>query len=234
MKRIKRVVIIISIIVLLAPIIVRGKEYTNHERNFKLETPDTYYVIDEMNIEENIAFIEYYGMFPEEIRNIFRGSDEVTLGLRSDELVTMHIRISRDNESRRIWNILNSSNRELERFQDLIKGRLTSSDSEVTYQEYTENRYIKTIIEYEDHYEIDYQTILNGNYYEILFESYDIEERDNTVEEIEEIFETFTITKVEGRPITSPPDWVKVVLITVSVIGIIGVITEIIQYKRKK
>ena len=234
MKRIKRIIGIISILIVLSPVVVIGKEYVNSKENIKLETPETYYVIDESNIEENIAFIEYYGMFPEEIRNIFRGSDEVILGLRSDELVTMHIRISRDNESRRIWNLEKAGNKDLERFQDLIKGKLTTTESEVAYQEYIDNRYLKSIIEYEDHYEIDYQTILNGNYYEILFESYDIEERDNTVEEIEEIFETFTITKVEGRPITSPPDWVKVVLITVSVIGIIGVITEIIQYKRKK
>ena len=225
--------IILIIGILLVPIVVMGKEYNNRKNDFRIEVPESYYVIDENNIEENRSFIESYGMFAEEVRNIFKGSDEVTLGLRSDEQVTMHIRVSSDNETRKIWKIETASEKELEKIKNQTKGSLSTRENEITYQEYTEKKMIKTIIEYEDHYEINYKSIYNGKNYEIDFESYDIENKEETIEEIEGIIETFTYTKEEEKPSPFEADWIKVLLIVILVIGLGGVIYEIIKTKKK-
>ena len=225
MKKILNVLIIF----LLIPGIVLGKEYDNKDSNFSFAIPDSYYVIDESNVEDNKAFIEHYGIFTNEVEDIFKESNELVIAIRSDELVVMHISSYEDKDSKRIWNLFTSSTNKHNKYKSSIKNKL----SNIVEQEY-KDKFLYTLIEEEDYTDVYYSTIYNGLNYEIKFTVYDTTNKEDSMKEIENIYQSFSFTKEIDKPLFGDISWFKVVLIVISLLALTGIGYELIKKNKKR
>lgn len=233
MKKIIKIMIVIIMGSVFVPINVFAKEYVSQNYGFKFETTDTYYLIDESNIEENRAFIESYGLTAADLVEMFKSEELIVLGVKSDELVTFRIKVWTDSKSEKIWDISKASETELEDNKKTIQEEITNDSANIENQEYlNDNRFLKTVIKKSSQFEeIYYHTIQNGKNYEIKFEDYNIDNREISQGEIENIYNSFKFTDPKEKPIGNII--VNSILIAVVVISVFGIAYQKVYLKRK-
>lgn len=237
----KKRIILLIILIGFFPFIVEAKEYNNIKNNFKITVPETYYVIDETNIEENKEFIESYGITLESIREVFKDAKEVTIGIKSDDQVTMHIKVSENRNSQGVWDLNNADSKQLASLIQMIKNNYKAQEYKLISQEYIEPtdqnniKFLKSVIEYTNgDYEINYHTVHNGKHYDMSFISYDINNQEEILAEIESIQGSFEFTKTLNKLLNKDKEFKIIILIIVGILSIIGIVYEVLRIKRKK
>jgi hypothetical protein len=202
----RKIVKIVIISLILIPLMVEAKEYRNIKKDYKMIFPDYYYIIDEENIEENRTFIESYGIPADNIKSILKTREEVTVAIRSDEQIIIHIDVIEDRTSKKIWELSRVKEKEISEIKEEISKEIGEI---ITSQEYREieyevgkNKYLKTVIEKEEGtYLVLYTTIYNGKRYSVKVEGYDKERKGESLAEIESMYGSFEITKRIDKPI---------------------------------
>jgi len=231
----KKSLIILSIIILFIPISVKAINYSNEKNNYKITFPDSYYVIDEANIEDNRAFIESYGMFTDDLKGLFEDTDLVIEAIRSDNQIAMNLYITKDTNSNSIWNLNSASEKKLDNFKNNIN-KTIEGNYEIISQEYVivnDNKFLKSVIEYRNnHYEIYYHTINNGKSYSLKFNSYELDNMDRSLAEIESIYGSLEFLKVEKKSLSSTVI-LRIILVIVFIV-VLGVGIRYILNNKKE
>jgi len=224
------------ILLFLVPICVNAGEYLYEKYHFKMTFPSSYYIIDIGNVDDSKAFIESYGISLENIKNIFENSDQVTVGIKSNEEITMYVKIIEDRTSKWTWNLHRASKKRIAALQKTILDNIEGTYEIVTQEQLEINDilFIKTKLRHEaGHYQINYHTIHNGKHYEINFLSFGDGETKCTIEEISsiqkeafneinEIINSFKFTETLRAPVNLTIV-ITLLLVFIAVMSVIGI-----------
>ena len=234
--KMKKILSISILTLLLLPMGVWAQASNYEFRNFTMNFPNSYYVINEHNVDEHAAFIESYGILPENVKEIFSTSNEVTLALRSDEQVAMHLYINEDEFSKQVWNLVDASDSQRKTFEHDISGSL-EGDYTIAEQRFVllgepSNEFLKTVAEFADgHSDISYATLHNGFYHELKFNNYSLGNLEDTMAEIENIAASLQFASTEDRP---PTDSGTVWIIIGAALFVVGTTIYLVVTKLKK
>jgi len=230
-----------ALLALLLPTRLFAIDYSYDQHGFTITFPDNYHVIDATNTAERAALTELYDLSPTTAKDLFQVPDQVILGLRSDRQVIARIMISTDKLSEQIWTLDEADDDQLKAYEDRIIGLLSahSSDTDDIGQTYiaseSDTKFLKMTLTGQDnkHY-IYYSTVHNGKYYDLKFENFDFRTRGKALNEIDDIYQTFSITEApQKRPASPGLNWVVISAGTFGIILILSVVLIIVVRSTK-